>query len=59
MEDSAVPTAGVQAPDGFLLQESGQLIDKAAAIGVAVIAIRALASGALSGGRSGIIGGRG
>lgn len=53
------PTAGVQAPDGFLLQEFGQLIDKAAAREVAVIATRVLAAGALSGGRSGIIGGGG
>jgi aryl-alcohol dehydrogenase-like predicted oxidoreductase len=43
------PTAGEPAPPGFPFQDYGQLIDRAAARGIGVIAIRVLAAGALSG----------
>jgi len=43
------PSAGVPAPDGFPYQDYRQLIDAAAANHIGVIAIRALAGGALSG----------
>jgi len=43
------PTAGFPAPAGFPFQDYRQLIDRAAERNVGVIAIRALAGGALSG----------
>lgn len=43
------PTAGMAAPAGFPFQDYAQLIDRAAARGMGVIAIRVLAAGALSG----------
>lgn len=43
------PTAGIPAPPGFPFEDYGQLIDRAAARQVGVIAIRVLAGGALSG----------
>jgi L-galactose dehydrogenase/L-glyceraldehyde 3-phosphate reductase len=43
------PSAGVPAPEGFPYQDYRQLIDAAAAHQIGVIAIRALAGGALSG----------
>ncbi len=43
------PSAGFPAPAGFPFQDYRQLIDRAAERGVGVIAIRALAGGALSG----------
>jgi len=43
------PTAGIKAPAGFPFQDYGQLIDRAVAHEVGVIAIRVLAGGALSG----------
>jgi L-galactose dehydrogenase/L-glyceraldehyde 3-phosphate reductase len=43
------PTAGVEAPEGFPFQDYEGLIDKAAEMGMGVIAIRVLAAGALSG----------
>ncbi len=43
------PTAGTPAPTNFPFQDYGQLIDRAAAHHMGVIAIRVLAAGALSG----------
>jgi aryl-alcohol dehydrogenase-like predicted oxidoreductase len=43
------PTAGLPAPESFPFQDYEQLIDKAAAQQMGVIAIRVLAAGALSG----------
>ena len=43
------PTAGMPTPPHFPFQDYGQLIDRAAARGMGVIAIRVLAAGALSG----------
>lgn len=43
------PTAGLPTPEGFPFQDYAQLIDKAAAQDMSVIAIRVLAAGALSG----------
>lgn len=43
------PTAGIKAPPGFPFQDYAQLIDRAVAHEVGVIAIRVLAGGALSG----------
>ena len=43
------PTAGMAAPAGFPFQDYEGLIDRAAEMGVGVIAIRILAGGALSG----------
>lgn len=43
------PTAGFPAPEGFPFQDYRQLIDRAAERQIGVIAIRALAGGALSG----------
>jgi aryl-alcohol dehydrogenase-like predicted oxidoreductase len=43
------PTAGMTAPPGFPFEDYGRLIDVAAEKAVGVIAIRALAGGALSG----------
>jgi len=43
------PTAGLPVPEGFPFQDYEQLIDKAAAHQMGVIAIRVLAAGALSG----------
>jgi len=43
------PTAGAPTPAGFPFQDYGQLIDRAAAQQMGVIAIRVLAAGALSG----------
>jgi aryl-alcohol dehydrogenase-like predicted oxidoreductase len=43
------PSAGLPVPDGFPFQNYGGLINKAAAMGMGVMAIRVLAAGALSG----------
>lgn len=43
------PTAGRAAPAGFPFQDFAQLVDRAAAQGTGVVAIRVLAGGALSG----------
>jgi aryl-alcohol dehydrogenase-like predicted oxidoreductase len=43
------PSGGRQVPPGFAFQDYRQLIDRAAASGLGVIAIRVLAGGALSG----------
>lgn len=43
------PTAGMAAPAGFPFQDYAQMIDRAAAQAMGVIAIRVLAAGALSG----------
>jgi L-galactose dehydrogenase/L-glyceraldehyde 3-phosphate reductase len=43
------PTAGVHAPGGFPFPDYGRLIERAAAAGIGVLAVRVLAGGALSG----------
>jgi aryl-alcohol dehydrogenase-like predicted oxidoreductase len=43
------PTAGIETPPAFPLQDYAQVIDRAAALHMGVIAIRVLAGGALSG----------
>jgi aryl-alcohol dehydrogenase-like predicted oxidoreductase len=43
------PTAGAHAPRGFPFPDYGRLIERAAAAGIGVLAVRVLAGGALSG----------